>query len=80
MAKHHPHHPNVQRATIALRLGKRSRVRAELTMTPAGLLSVGALVSSILLSTAVIVRSARRRPEGDAPRLRDEGEAIPRLG
>ncbi|MGU3315893.1 hypothetical protein ACLBWH_10120 [Sphingomonas sp. M6A6_1c] len=54
-----PHRPAVQRAAIALRIGKRSRLRAELTMTPGGLLSVGALVSSILLSTAVIVRAAR---------------------
>ncbi|EZP53505.1 hypothetical protein [Sphingomonas sp. RIT328] len=78
MARHHPHQPNTQHAAITLRFGKRSRVRAELTMTPAGLLSVGALVSSILLSTAVIVRTARR-PAGVPPALPDEGETIERL-
>lgn len=49
-----------QHAALALRIGKRTRVRAEVTVTPLGLLSIGALVSSILLSAAVIVRAARR--------------------
>lgn len=34
--------------------------RAELHVTPTGLLSIGALVSSILLSTAILVWAARR--------------------
>jgi len=56
-----PVRPNdAQHAALALRIGKRTRLRAEVAVTPLGLLSIGALVSSILLSSAVIVRAARR--------------------
>ncbi|RYE96737.1 MAG: hypothetical protein EOO77_40405 [Oxalobacteraceae bacterium] len=51
-------------AKVSIRIGKRTTFDA--SMTTAGLLSVGALVSSILLSSAVIVvaagRKATRRP------------------
>jgi hypothetical protein len=49
-----PHHQS-QRAKLTLRLGKRARLCARVEMTSEGLLAVGALVSSILLSTAVLV-------------------------
>ena len=48
-----------QRATIKLRAGKHARVSARVEVTPTGLLAIGALVSSILLSSAVIVRAAK---------------------
>jgi hypothetical protein len=50
-----------QHAQLAVRFGRKGRLRADVTVTPLGLLSIGALVSSILLSTAVIVRAARDR-------------------
>ena len=45
-------------ASVSVRIGK--SVELDARMTSAGLLSVGALVSGILLSTAVIVLAARR--------------------
>ena len=54
-----------QHATFSLRIGKRARMDAAVTVTDRGLLTIGALVSSILLSSAAIVWVARRRP---APR------------
>ena len=47
-----------QRAAVSLKLGRRRRLSATVEVTPAGLLAIGGLVSSILLSTAVLVRSA----------------------
>ncbi|MEG8056545.1 MULTISPECIES: hypothetical protein [Sphingomonas] len=56
--------PSTPAAKVSIRIGKRTTLDA--SMTTAGLLSVGALVSSILLSSAVIVvaagRKAARRP------------------
>jgi len=46
-------------AKVSIRVGKRTTLDA--SMTTAGLLSVGALVSSILLSSAVIVAAAGRK-------------------
>lgn len=48
-----------QSADLTLRAGRKLRVRAGVSVTPAGLLSIGALVSSILLSSAAIVVAAR---------------------
>lgn len=48
------------RALIDVRFG-RSSARLELRMTPIGLLSVGILVSSVLLSVPPIIRAATRR-------------------
>ena len=47
-----------QRASLTLRIGKRIKSRSEIDVSSAGLLSIGGLVSMILLSTAVIVRAA----------------------
>lgn len=57
--------PQPNTAALSLRAG-RSRFVAKVSVTPAGLLAIGALVSGILLSTSVLVWSAtnvaRRRP------------------
>ncbi|PIB95886.1 hypothetical protein [Caulobacter sp. X] len=37
------------------------RARAEVSVTPAGVLAIGALITGLLLSTAAIVWAARRR-------------------
>ncbi len=55
--------PASQHAALTLRAGRKLRVKAEVSVTPAGLLSIGALVSAILLSSAAIVVAAR------APRI-----------
>lgn len=47
-----------QRATVLVQFGRRRRLSASVEVTPAGLLAIGGLVSSILLSTAVLVHSA----------------------
>jgi hypothetical protein len=60
--------PGVQHAGFELQIGGKTRLRGDVSVTSAGLLSIGALVSSILLSTAVIVRVARkRRPKPEKP-------------
>ena len=66
---HSPRRPAVQRAKVSVSFGK-AGVAASVRVTSGGLLSVGALVSGILLSTAVLVRaSARgRRGAGTGPR------------
>lgn len=48
-----------QSARLTLRAGRKLRLRSGVSVTPAGLLSIGALVSSILLSSAAIVVAAR---------------------
>ncbi|RKE45762.1 hypothetical protein C8J41_104135 [Sphingomonas sp. PP-CC-3G-468] len=50
---------NAPAAKVSIRIGKRTTFDA--SVTSAGLLSVGALVSSILLSSAVIVAAAGRK-------------------
>lgn len=47
-----------QRASLKLHFGKRAKLSLRVDVTPDGLLAIGALVSSILLSTAVIVAVA----------------------
>jgi hypothetical protein len=57
--------PAAQTAKLEIAAGP-LRVKARLTVTPAGLLAIGGLVSGILLSTAVLVWTAtsvaRRHP------------------
>jgi len=64
MAKHvteaAPRTQDVQHAQLGLRIGDRTTLSMEVTVTSTGLLAIGALVSGILLSSAVIVRAARR--------------------
>jgi hypothetical protein len=52
-------HERRHRASIKLKIGRRSALRADVTISSSGLLAIGGLVSSILLSTAVIVRAAK---------------------
>jgi len=54
-ARRHRRH----RGRLTLRIGRRSALRADLAIGSSGLLAIGGLVSSILLSTAVLVRVAR---------------------
>ena len=51
--------PSTPAAKVSIRVGKRTTFDA--SVTTVGLLSVGALVSSILLSSAVIVAAAGRK-------------------
>ena len=74
-----PTHPErtkarqVSAATVSIRIGKRTTFDA--AVTTAGLLSVGALVSSILLSSAVIVAAAGRKPARQPLALPDHTKA-----
>ncbi len=56
-----------QTAEIDLRIRESSGVRMGVDVTPVGMLSIAVLVSGILLSTAVLVRTSvregKRRPE-----------------
>ncbi len=51
----------VQTGRVDWRLGRAMRVSVRVQITPAGLLAIGAMVSAMLLSSAEIVRAARRR-------------------
>ncbi|MCC2976821.1 hypothetical protein LK533_09065 [Sphingomonas sp. PL-96] len=63
-----PTAPGRQRASVSLKFGRRRGFSASVEVTPAGLLAIGGLVSSILLSTAVLVRSAAAaKAAADAP-------------
>ena len=60
-------HPEELRATVDLRVGDRVRLAAAARTTPAGLMAVGLMVSSILMAVALVVRAAgtardRRHP------------------
>jgi hypothetical protein len=54
-------HPEEIRASVAFRVGKIS-LTATLRMTPAGLVTTGIMVATIVLSVAGLVRAARRPP------------------
>lgn len=47
--------PTYQRARLLMRLGRRGRIAASVEVTDRGLLAIAVLVSSILLSTAILV-------------------------
>ena len=49
-----------QIATVRAKIGKRAAFKASVTVTPAGLLSIGGLVAAILLAVPPIIRAARR--------------------
>ncbi len=54
--------PVTQRGKLSLRIGKRARLAVRVEVTSGGLLAIGGLVSSILLSTAVLVGAATGTP------------------
>jgi len=56
-----PAHPEEMNARVALTLSGGSSFVATARTTPAGLVAVGVLVSAILLSTAALVRAAKRQ-------------------
>jgi len=65
-----PHRPSYQRARVSLTIGLHTRLSGSVRVTSGGLLAIGALVSTILLSTTVLVRTAvreSRRPRGTPP-------------
>ncbi|MDQ1232174.1 hypothetical protein [Sphingomonas sp. SORGH_AS_0879] len=55
-----PRGPNHQSATLRAKIGRKVVLRAKVRVTSGGLLAIGGLVSSILLSTAVLVGVATR--------------------
>lgn len=68
-----------QMARATLELGKALKLQAEANLTPKGLLSIGVLVSGILLSTSVLVATAIRhgrkaRESEPAERLTGQSE------
>ncbi|RAI58489.1 hypothetical protein [Roseicella frigidaeris] len=57
-----PAHPEEIRGELRLTIGERAVLQMHGRITPAGLVTAGVMVASILLSTASLVWSARRRP------------------
>jgi len=55
-----PPHGDRQRAEVEISFTEKARLRASVDVSSGGLLSIAALVSSILLSTAVLVHVATR--------------------
>ena len=55
--------PVYQRASASFSAGKHVRAKLSVKLTSTGLLAVGGLVSAILLSTTVLVRTAVREGE-----------------
>lgn len=53
-----------QTARSLVRIGRRIKLKAEVDVTPAGLLSIAGLVSGILLSTTVLVVATIRASRG----------------
>jgi hypothetical protein len=54
-------HPDEMKAKVELRIGDRTAVMVTARTTPAGLISVGVMVTAILLSVAALVHTARRK-------------------
>ena len=70
-----PHRrPVYQNGTLRLSAGRAVDLRLKLHLTSGGLLAVGGLVSSILLSTARLVGgSTRHLPRRDPPQAQTSG-------
>ena len=51
--------PQSQRASFTVK-GKKNKLSAEIEVTSFGLIAIGVLVSSILVSTALLVKVAQR--------------------
>ncbi len=58
MTRNVPAGPGQQHAEILFEAGRNVRLRVAADLSPAGLLGIAALVSGILLSTAVLVTAA----------------------
>ena len=56
-----PDETKAQTARVDFRLGSHVALKAEVHVTPAGLLAIGGLVAAILLSVAPLVTAARSR-------------------
>lgn len=55
-----PTHPEEMKAVYDLRIGKWVTLQGSARITPAGVVCTGIAVAAILLSTAALVRAARR--------------------
>lgn len=55
-----PRHTPVHRAKASVTFGRRAEMTASVKVTSGGIVAIGALVSGILLSTAVLVRASVR--------------------
>ena len=55
-----PSHPEEMAARVNLRIGKGVSLKATARATPAGLVTVGFMVSAIILAVATLVWAARR--------------------
>ena len=51
----------MQSGHVSWRFGRAMKMSVQVEITPVGLLAIGAMVSMMLLSSAEIVRAARRR-------------------
>jgi hypothetical protein len=58
MTQKHHRARQVQRARLAVNIGRHSSISASVRVTSGGLLAIAGLVSAVLLSTAVLVRTA----------------------
>ena len=56
-----PSHPEEMKAKVELRIGDRMVLMATARTTPAGVISVGVMVATILLSVTALVRAARQK-------------------
>lgn len=68
-----------ERARLSLRAGPVA-IKAQVAMTPAGLVATGALVASVLLATSVLVRVAvreGRRTQQGPPLGGSDGPSVP---
>jgi hypothetical protein len=55
-------HPEEMRASVSLRLGNNAALQATARATPAGMVTMGILASTVILSVAALVWAARRQP------------------
>lgn len=55
-------HPEELNAKVTITLGEKGSMVATARATPAGLISAGILVATILLSVAALVRAGKSRP------------------
>jgi hypothetical protein len=52
--------PRIHEVRGAVRFGKKVKLGASVEVTSGGIISIGVAISSVLLSTAVLVRAAKR--------------------
>jgi hypothetical protein len=55
-------HPEEMRASVGFRLGNHAAIETTARATPTGIVPIGILASTVILSIAALVWAARRRP------------------